>query len=151
MTIDAPGEDYRLVMFFIKKGTAMPLHDHPNMCVFFRLVFGELKYFGYDKVEDKYRYNEFSSDEYAEFLDTGKTIKAKRSRQMTIRPENMMFVRPSANNLHTFVATENSCFFDICLPNYTQQKHDRKITYFKDKTLPTDRENLASEVDLSLR
>ena len=33
-------EDYRLVLFFIKKGTRMPLHDHPNMSVFFRLVFG---------------------------------------------------------------------------------------------------------------
>src|SRR5438477_47655 len=35
-------EDYRLVLFFIKKGTKMPIHDHPNMCVFFRLMFGRL-------------------------------------------------------------------------------------------------------------
>jgi len=35
-------DDYRLVLFFIKKGTVMPLHDHPNMCVFFRLLFGRL-------------------------------------------------------------------------------------------------------------
>lgn len=54
---------------------------------------------------------------------------------MTVRPDNMMFVRPSANNLHTFTATENSCFFDICLPNYTADKHNRKITYFKDTAL----------------
>lgn len=29
-------EDQRIVIFFIKKGTRMPLHDHPNMCVLFR-------------------------------------------------------------------------------------------------------------------
>lgn len=50
-------EDYRLVLFFIKKGVTMPLHDHPNMSVFFRLLFGELNYTGYDKLEDKFRYN----------------------------------------------------------------------------------------------
>jgi quercetin dioxygenase-like cupin family protein len=68
VTIDGDSEDYRLVMFFIKKGTVMPLHDHPNMSVFFRLVFGELKYYGYDKVEDKFKYNNFSTSEYEELL-----------------------------------------------------------------------------------
>ena len=54
---------------------------------------------------------------------------------MTIQPENMLYVRPSSNNMHTFVAAENSCFFDVCLPNYTETKHNRKITYFKDKEM----------------
>jgi hypothetical protein len=54
VVLDGDSEDYKLVMFFIKKGTTMPLHDHPNMAVFFRLVFGELKYFGYDKLAEKY-------------------------------------------------------------------------------------------------
>ena len=47
-------EDYRLVLFFIKKGTVMPLHDHPNMSVFFRLVFGQLEYTGFDKLDSKH-------------------------------------------------------------------------------------------------
>lgn len=43
ITIDESDDnDYRLVLFFIKKGTVMPLHDHPNMSVFFRLVTGNL-------------------------------------------------------------------------------------------------------------
>lgn len=33
-------EDYRLVLFFVKKGTVMPIHDHPNMSVYFKLMFG---------------------------------------------------------------------------------------------------------------
>jgi hypothetical protein len=135
VTIDGATEDYRLVMFFIKKGMTMPLHDHPNMSVFFRLVFGELKYFGYDKVEDKHKFNEFSHDEYEELMATKHSIKAKRTRLMTLKPETMMFVRPSVNNMHTFTATENSMFFDICLPNYTVNSHNRKITYFRDCAL----------------
>ena len=50
-------DDYRLVLFFIKKGTVMPIHDHPNMSVYFKLMFGSLKYTMFDKVADKYRYN----------------------------------------------------------------------------------------------
>lgn len=77
-------EDYRLVLFFIKKGTKMPLHDHPNMSVFFRLVFGQLNYTGFDKVEDKYKYNNFSDDQYSELLETRAMIKAKKTRLMTL-------------------------------------------------------------------
>ena len=42
-----------------------------------------------------------------------------------------MTVRPSKNNLHEFIAEENTCFFDICLPNYTADSL-RRITYFKE-------------------
>ena len=63
-------EDYRLVLFFIKKGTVMPLHDHPNMSVYFKLMFGSLEYTSYDKLDDKFKYNQFSMDEYEELLET---------------------------------------------------------------------------------
>ena len=69
VTIDESADnDYRLVLFFIKKGTVMPLHDHPNMSVFFRLVTGNLQYRAYDKVDDKYKYNDFASAEYWSYL-----------------------------------------------------------------------------------
>ena len=42
-----------------------------------------------------------------------------------------MMVRPSHGNVHEFVAEENTCFFDICLPNYTADSL-RRITYFKE-------------------
>ena len=53
-------EDYRLVLFFIKKGMVMPLHDHPNMSVYFKLMFGSLEYTSYDKIDNKFKYNQFS-------------------------------------------------------------------------------------------
>ncbi len=80
-------EDYQLALFFIKKGVTMPLHDHPNMTVFFRLVFGELKYYGYDKLDDKFKYNQFSTNEYEELLNKKTTVKAKRTKLMTIKKD----------------------------------------------------------------
>ena len=127
-------EDYRLVLFFIKKGTRMPLHDHPNMSVFFRMVFGKLNYRAYDKIDEKYKYNDFVEDEYREILDSKTRILAKRSRPMQLKTDDLLFVRPSMNNMHEFVAEENSCFFDICLPNYTPEGHSRRITYFNEVT-----------------
>eukprot|EP00353_Schmidingerella_taraikaensis_P007346 CAMPEP_0185584262 /NCGR_PEP_ID=MMETSP0434-20130131/31145_1 /TAXON_ID=626734 ORGANISM="Favella taraikaensis, Strain Fe Narragansett Bay" /NCGR_SAMPLE_ID=MMETSP0434 /ASSEMBLY_ACC=CAM_ASM_000379 /LENGTH=204 /DNA_ID=CAMNT_0028203901 /DNA_START=185 /DNA_END=799 /DNA_ORIENTATION=- len=133
VTIDGiDSEDYRLVLFFIKKGTRMPLHDHPNMSVFFRLVFGKLNYRAYDKVDHKFKYNDFVDDEYHEILENKTRIQAKKSKAMKLQSDDLLFVRPSTNNMHEFVAEENSCFFDICLPNYTPLNHSRRITYFKE-------------------
>jgi len=77
-------EDYRLVLFFIKQGTVMPLHDHPNMSVFFRVMFGKLKYISYDKIDSKFKYNDFSADEYAEILHKKQVIKARKTRQFIL-------------------------------------------------------------------
>ena len=84
VTIDQQETDYRLVLFFIKKGTVMPLHDHPNMSVFFRLVFGSLNYVSYDKLEDKFKYNRFADDEYHELIGSKKRIAAKKTKPMTL-------------------------------------------------------------------
>jgi cysteamine dioxygenase len=121
------------VLFFIKKGIRMPIHDHPNMAVFFKLMFGNLSYRSFDKVEDKYKYNMFSNDEYEEMLAKKRTIQAKRSRKMNIKEGDVLVVRPSASNMHQFVATEDSCFFDICLPNYTPVDASRRITFFEEE------------------
>ncbi len=51
-----------------------------------------------------------------------------------------MLVRPSCNNMHTFVAEEDSCFFDICLPNYTTDSL-RRITYFNEEPDIEGKEN----------
>jgi hypothetical protein len=124
-------DDYRLVLFFIKKGTQMPLHDHPNMSVFFKLMFGKLSYHSYDKVDKKFQYNQFSNDEYTEILESHTQVEAKKSSKKVLDSNNLLVVRPSCGNMHQFLAEEDSCFFDICLPNYTTDSL-RRITYFNE-------------------
>ena len=130
MTIEG-NEDYRLVLFFIKKGTVMPLHDHPNMSVYFMLMFGKLNYSTFDNVGDKYKYNQLSEDEYTELIEKQAKIPAKKSAPKLLEKNNLLLVRPSCGNMHKFVAQEDSCFFDICLPNYTQDSL-RRISYFNE-------------------
>ena len=130
VTIEA-NDDYRLVLFFIRKGQEMPLHDHPNMSVYFKLMFGKLSYNSYDKLDHKYMYNQFSNDEYDELLETNAIISAKKSKKKILQSNNLLLVRPSCGNMHKFYAEEDSCFFDICLPNYTTDSL-RRITYFNE-------------------
>lgn len=126
-------DDYRLVLFFIKKGTVMPIHDHPNMSVYFKLMFGKLAYNAYDKIDEKFKYNDFTNDEYDEILGRKMKVRAQKSEQKLLEKNNLLLVRPSIGNMHKFTALEDSCFFDICLPNYT---HDsmRRITYYDELT-----------------
>ena len=58
-------------------------------------------------------------------------MRAKKSRQTILDQQNMLVVKPSSGNMHKFVAEEDSCFFDICLPNYTSDSL-RRITYFNE-------------------
>merc|ERR1711907_150302 len=78
-------------------------------------MFGKLNYSTFDKVDEKYKYNQLTENEYAELLEKN----------------NLLLVRPSCGNMHKFVAEEDSCFFDICLPNYTSDA-ERRITYFNE-------------------
>lgn len=97
----------------------MPLHDHPNMSVYFKLLFGKLNMCTYDKIDTKFKYNDFSNDEYSELIETHRKVTAQKTKNIILDDKNLMLVKPSVGNLHSFVAEEDSCFFDICLPNYT--------------------------------
>ena len=68
---------------------------------------------------------------------------------MNIKEGDLLYVRPSANNMHQFVAQENSCFFDICLPNYSPDGHTRKVTYFKEtgQTMENDSRGGLTELE----
>ena len=58
-------------------------------------------------------------------------VEAKKSELKYLDKNNLLLVRPSVGNMHKFVAEEDSCFFDICLPNYTTDSL-RRITYFNE-------------------
>jgi hypothetical protein len=95
------------------------------------MLFGKLNYKSYDKIDEKFKYNRFSIGEYQELLESKKKIHAKLVNKTILHGPQFLMVRPSRNNMHEFVAEENTCFFDICLPNYTLDSL-RRITYFKE-------------------
>ena len=78
----------------------MPLHDHPNMAVYFKLMFGKLNYYSFDKVDSKFKYNDFSLGEYEELLGKKAKINATKSEMKVLASDNILLVRPSVGNMH---------------------------------------------------
>ena len=70
-------------------------------------------------------------DEYQELLAKKKRISCTLNADNTISDDQFMIIRPSMNNLHEFVALEDTCFFEVSLPNYTADVL-RRITYFSE-------------------
>ncbi len=42
---------YSVGVFFMPKGTSIPLHDHMNLLVFSKTLYGRLEIISYDKVD----------------------------------------------------------------------------------------------------
>ena len=113
--------------FCMAQGTAIPMHDHPQMTALTRVLRGKLRYKLADmqgkEDTDVYRIREVRSGEVAA-PDT-----------FTLTPES--------GNLHQFEALESTVILDIFIPNYSEL---RDVTYFEevsaDQVSPTKPRNL---------
>ena len=47
-------DDYAILMFFMKKGAGLPLHDHDGMHLYTRVLTGQIKYRAMDKMSTKF-------------------------------------------------------------------------------------------------
>ena len=43
-------EDYAIILFFLRKGEFLPMHDHENMTVLARVLTGKMRYRALDKI-----------------------------------------------------------------------------------------------------
>lgn len=109
------------------------MHDHPNKVVLFNMYFGEFEYISYDKLEDKYRYNQFTDEEYDQMTSSKFEIEAQIQKNFTIKGPNQLLMLPSSNNVHEFTAKENTCFFDVSWPNYNGEVKRRKSYLIEQK------------------
>eukprot|EP00929_Paragymnodinium_shiwhaense_P000394 TRINITY_DN100647_c0_g1_i1.p1 TRINITY_DN100647_c0_g1~~TRINITY_DN100647_c0_g1_i1.p1 ORF type:complete len:346 (+),score=50.21 TRINITY_DN100647_c0_g1_i1:48-1085(+) len=106
--------DVTLCIFYLKKGARIPLHDHPSMHVFGKLLFGKLRVISLDVVgaagSDKMTAHFHSDQEYG--------------------PEPVTFcLGPEAGNLHELYAVEDCAFFDLVTPSYNSRS-GRDCTYY---------------------
>jgi hypothetical protein len=103
----------------MQKYHEMPLHDHPKMTVFIKVLSGKLLLSSYELIE---------SD--------GKQLKAKKITKI-ITPDmedSFMILSPDQGpTMHRFVSLEeNTVFLDIIGPPYNDE--DRGCTYYEDES-----------------
>lgn len=108
-------------IFFCKQGASIPLHDHPGMCVFSKILQGKMQITSYD-------------------WDCDLAVKspwpkpAKLSRNEVLgADDSARLLLPRKHNLHVVSALEDSAFLDIISPPYDER---RVCTYYEQALAP---------------
>jgi hypothetical protein len=93
---------YSAGVFFIPKHYNLPLHDHTNMLVYSKTLYGDVEV---ETIEGKHSEKDLLEIEKVNIIK----LKCNETSVLT----------PNRNNIHKVTAMQNSAFFDILIPNYT--------------------------------
>mmetsp|Transcript_102850 Transcript_102850/g.235907 ORF Transcript_102850/g.235907 Transcript_102850/m.235907 type:complete len:266 (-) Transcript_102850:425-1222(-) len=111
-----------LCIFLIPRGSCIPLHDHPHMSVFGRLLFGKMQVRSYD-------IDNVASSDVQNAMYYGQPVRATRATSGVLGPDPATYqLTPSFGNLHELTAIEDCSFFDVIFPPYGAEGRD--CTYF---------------------
>jgi len=112
------GGDFMVCIFLLRTGAVIPLHDHPDMHVFARLLFGRLRVVSYDPEPP--------------VADRSSVLRSATCRSVELLgPEPVTFgLGPNEGNLHELVAIEDCAFVEIVTPPYDELAN-RDCTYYR--------------------
>ncbi|KAM3253696.1 hypothetical protein ACQJBY_047655 [Aegilops geniculata] len=121
-------EKFSMVLFFLPTNAVIPLHNHPGMTVFNKLLIGSMHAKSYDWADP---------DDPANESGTSSPDGQLRLAQLVVddvftAPCDTSVLFPTAGgNMHRFRAVAPSAFLDILGPPYSIEE-DRDCTYYKD-------------------
>lgn len=133
------GPDMTLCIFLLRRGSIIPLHDHPGMYVFGRLLFGQMRVLSYDlepdsgeplQMEDSFGKGQFGGKGTPSKSSSRQRRWARFISSEVLGPCPATYgLSPSRGNLHQLEALEDSAFFDVVSPPYNSSQ-GRDCTYF---------------------
>ncbi|KAG6528936.1 hypothetical protein ZIOFF_011128 [Zingiber officinale] len=130
-------DNFSICVFFLPRAAVIPLHDHPGMTVFSKLLLGTMHIKSYDWLDPV-----TSSDRYmrpAELIvDSDFTAPCKAS----------VLYPATGGNIHAFTAITPCVVLDVLGPPYTKED-GRDITYYRDYYSNNSRVGWLEEVDIS--
>ncbi|KAF4368597.1 hypothetical protein F8388_018721 [Cannabis sativa] len=130
----------RLCIFFIPTNGVIPLHNHPGMTVFSKLLLGDMHIKSYDWVDQE----EAAGD--VEDLGLAKL----KANSVFRAPCNTSVLYPrSGGNIHEFRAITPCAVLDVIGPPYSKED-GRDCSYYKDhpySSNSTDKENYCKVVE----
>lgn len=112
----ATEEDVHMAVFVMPPGSSIPLHDHVNMSVVSRVLWGELEVQSYDLVPSSW------SNLNAESVAVKHELAVTKAGGVTA-------LTPTSGNIHSFHATEWTAVFDVLVPPYDTE-HGRECRYY---------------------
>lgn len=113
--------EYNIVVFIIPKGFSIPLHNHPNMFVISKLIWGSVLINCYDKN---------ISEECNKKTEEYDVFQVEENEKIILKINDIAILSPNKNEITEVIANENSALFDIVLPAY-EEKENRPCDYFE--------------------
>ena len=129
-------EDVSITTFVIPKGKRIPVHDHPHMTVFTKVLWGELEIRSYDFIGNK-------------VVEMGRGGIAIEHAPLIVRPGEVVVLKPENSNIHEFRARKNTAVFDVAVPPYDSD-HGRPCHYYAPSDI-VDSRMKKSDVDGSMQ
>jgi hypothetical protein len=123
--------EFSLCVFLLEPDHIIPLHDHPNMTVFSRLIQGGLHITAYDWIEDEAK-EEDEEKAHEQLRPNQSYAKLVRDEDIFsgIGPASSWTLYPrSHGNLHEFRAIRFSVILDLLMPPYSPGEH-RPCSYY---------------------
>lgn len=106
----AESPDYSIAIFVLPAGASLPLHDHVNMHVVTRVLWGSLEIREYDPLPDTFH----------SFKGFGPGCVAMRRPPVRAPTGAVRALTPTSGNVHSFHAHECTAVFDILVPPYDE-------------------------------
>ncbi|GJM96062.1 hypothetical protein PR202_ga12869 [Eleusine coracana subsp. coracana] len=146
--------DLQIVIFFLPPKAVIPLHNHPGMTVFSKLLFGSLHVRSYDWVHPDDRLIVTAGNESTNPRNRDSTLPAVKLARLVLdadlsAPCDALVLYPeSGGNMHQFAAATPCAVLDVLGPPYSK---DRDCTYYQDLPFsnhdPSVDDNDAGDVD----
>ncbi|CAD6246243.1 unnamed protein product [Miscanthus lutarioriparius] len=121
-------DDFSIGVFCFPAGATLPLHDHPEMVVLSKLLYGSVRVRSYDWVAAP------SPSPSRRKCGLARVVAADVVRRTPCQA-SVLFPR-SGGNLHAFTAVTPCAILDVLTPPYSED-HGRPSTYFTDVPVPS--------------
>ncbi|PKU66587.1 plant cysteine oxidase 2 [Dendrobium catenatum] len=117
-------DKFSMCIFFLPPTAVIPLHNHPGMTVFSKLLLGTMHIKSYDWVDN------YKTDKDPPSAQS-RLAKIVENSDFTAPCETSILYPTTGGNIHTFRAITPCAVLDILGPPYSKED-DRDCTYYKD-------------------
>ncbi|WOK91746.1 plant cysteine oxidase 2-like [Canna indica] len=117
-------DNFSICIFFLPPRAVIPLHNHPGMTVFSKLLLGSMHIKSYDWVDPNASCNPTSSERL-------RPAKLVVDSDFTAPCNTSVLYPTTGGNIHTFTAITPCAVLDVLGPPYSNED-GRDITYYRD-------------------
>lgn len=115
---------FSMGIFMMRKGTRIPIHDHPDMTVFTKVLLGRIQTQSYDIIVENGSKLEGNS------VNMLRRVRVHPVRVLCASDGAVLSVSPESGHLHAIEAVETSVFVDVMGPPYHDDPQSN-CTYYR--------------------